>query len=119
MTDQTSDALDAAAPDHAHQQAVQPQPPLDARPNPPEPPVENRPESEIPEPPIDTRPPNPLGPVAGSVEEADGAGLPTVEADDEKPAESASKDDWVDYATAHGVDDAEKLTKAQLVRRFA
>lgn len=35
------------------------------------------------------------------------------------PARTASKDAWVEYATAQGVDDAESLTKAELIELVA
>lgn len=115
---------EADADDAAHQaampsgtQAVQPQPPIDTRPNPPEPPVEARPDELITDPPIDTRPPNPLGETADSVKQADGAGL--AKDGDEPPAKSATKDEWVAYAEAHGVEDAADLTKSDLQKRFA
>lgn len=38
--------------------------------------------------------------------------------DSEPPAVSAVKADWVAYATAQGVENADELTKAELVERF-
>jgi hypothetical protein len=106
--------------------AVVPQPPIDARENPPEPPVDARAPQLITDPPIDMRPPNPAGPVAHSVAEAD-ASLPDPDpepADDDedqddesvdRPAKSAPKEAWVEYATAQGVQDADDLSKAALI----
>lgn len=36
----------------------------------------------------------------------------------ERPAASAPKGDWVEYATAQGVEDADDLTKAELIDRL-
>lgn len=113
--------------------AVQPQPPIDARPNPPEPAVDARPAELVNEPVIDTRPPNPLGPTAESVEDADGAGLDDEDADEaadgddqgtdgetvEAPARNASHAAWIEYAKARGVDDADSLSRAELIDLLA
>ena len=37
---------------------------------------------------------------------------------DGRPADSASKGDWVTYASTQGYDEAEGLTKAELIERF-
>lgn len=99
--------------------AVQPQPPIDARPNPPAPPIEARPEDDVNDPPEDTRPANPLGPTADSVTEADGAGLDDTATGDEDeapepPAKSASRGAWADYAQARGIE-VDGLTKQQII----
>lgn len=36
----------------------------------------------------------------------------------DRPAKSATKADWVAYATEQGVEDAEEMTKDELVARF-
>ena len=36
----------------------------------------------------------------------------------EAPAKSASKGDWVEYATTQGYDESEGLTQAQLIERY-
>lgn len=112
-----------AAPAPSAPSAVQPQPPIDARRNPPEPPIDTRPDDLIGEEPVDTRPPNPLGPTSGSVEEADGAGLEEegdADADqgDElgRPAKSASRGDWDDYARSLGLDPDDYPSKDDLIQ---
>lgn len=61
-----------------------------------------------------------------SVEVEDGLGRSLVEQRDvwrsgegpERPAKSAPKADWVAYAAEQGVEDAEEMTKDELVSRF-
>lgn len=99
--------------------AVQPQPPIDTRKNPPEEPTDTRPEEEIADDPLDMRPPNPLGPVSESVEEADGAGLDDdeddVEPSDEPPAKSATRGEWDEYAASIGIDPEQYSSKDDLI----
>lgn len=95
--------------------AVQPQPPIDSRTTPPEPPTDTRPPEMQPDDPIDMRPPNPL-PVPETVADADDASLDA--SNDELPAKSATKDEWVAYAESQGLDDADSFTKAELIERY-
>lgn len=46
---------------------------------------------------------------------------PSADSDPERPAQNATKPAWVDYAVARGMDrdEAEKMTKDQLVAKFA
>lgn len=114
--DEADLARQAAAPSGTR--AVQPQPPIDTRgDDAPAPPVESRPADMVTDPPIDTRPENPLGATAASVEEADGAGL--TRGADEMPAKSAGKAEWVAYGEAHGVEDADSLTKPEIIDRLS
>lgn len=50
----------------------------------------------------------------------DGSDLPLDVVSDSPPARVANKDEWVSYAVAHGMSqaDAESATKDQLVERF-
>lgn len=40
------------------------------------------------------------------------------ETGDERPAKTADKGTWVDYAKTQGYDESEELTKSQLIERF-
>lgn len=40
------------------------------------------------------------------------------EFDDDRPAKSASKAEWAEYAKANGVNNADELTKAEIIERF-
>jgi hypothetical protein len=59
----------------------------------------------------------------GYAEYVNASDAPTVDTDDdtpEAPAQSALKGDWVDHAVASGADrdEAEAMTKAELVERY-